>query len=64
MRVAYYEVFRDKEGQHRWRLVADNHEIVAASEPYPTRAHALRGASDAAKVSRDADVEVRDEAEE
>ena len=61
--MAYYEVFRDKEGQFRWRLVANNHEIVAQSEAYPTRAHALRAAGDAAKVSKEAEEEVRDDAE-
>ena len=42
MRAAI-EVFPDAAGQWRWRLVAANHEIVAASEGYTTKAHAVEG---------------------
>ena len=45
--MARYEVFQDSAGGFRWRLVADNGEIVAQSESYPTKAHAARGVKDA-----------------
>lgn len=44
-RVAVFEVWQSKSyWLHRWyfHLKAANGEIVFPSEPYPTRAHALR----------------------
>lgn len=40
-----YEIYRDKRGTWRWRLVAKNQKIVADSaEGYQTRRSALRAA--------------------
>lgn len=44
--MAQFEVFEDKGGEHRWRLRADNGEIVAQSEGYATRPGAVRGVED------------------
>ncbi len=52
--MANYEVFEDKAGEWRWRLVADNGEIVASSEAYTTKEHALRGAETASAAATDA----------
>jgi uncharacterized protein YegP (UPF0339 family) len=52
--VAKYEIYEDSAGAWRWRLVADNGEIVAQSESYPSKDHAQRGADDAANVSEEA----------
>lgn len=41
--TAHFEVFEDKAGEWRWRLVAANGEPVAASEAYTTQAHAEHG---------------------
>jgi uncharacterized protein YegP (UPF0339 family) len=37
-----FEIYKDKNQQYRWRLKGGNGEIVAASEPYTTKAHAQR----------------------
>ena len=42
--VSKIEIFRDKAGQHRWRLRSSNNRIVAASEGYTRRRDAVRGA--------------------
>lgn len=42
--MAKFTFFVDIAGYHRWRLVAGNGEIVAASEGYSSRANAVRSA--------------------
>ncbi|MCK5081086.1 MAG: DUF1508 domain-containing protein [Candidatus Moranbacteria bacterium] len=39
-----FEIFRDRAGEYRWRLIARNGQIVAASEGYTTKYSALRSA--------------------
>ncbi|MFB0557848.1 MAG: YegP family protein [Candidatus Bathyarchaeia archaeon] len=38
-----FEVYRDKEGEHRFRLKAPNAEIILASEGYSSKAMCLNG---------------------
>lgn len=38
------QIYADRARQYRWRLIADNNEIVAISEAYTTKQSALRGA--------------------
>lgn len=40
-----FVIFRDKAGFYRWRLVAENGEIVAASEAYTTKYNAIASAN-------------------
>ena len=40
---AKFEVFRDEDGEHRFRFRAGSGEIVVQSERYPTVAKALGG---------------------
>jgi uncharacterized protein YegP (UPF0339 family) len=54
--MSNYEIYQDNKDQWRWRLRADNGEIVAASEAYTREEDALRGAADAKRVSDEADV--------
>jgi uncharacterized protein len=42
--MAEFRFFIDRAGYHRWRLVAANGEIVAASEGYSSYANAIRSA--------------------
>ena len=44
--MAHFEIFPDASGDHRYRLKADNGEIVASSEGYKTEAAARRGCAD------------------
>jgi uncharacterized protein len=42
--MAKFVIYRDVAGQYRWRLLAGNGEIVAASEAYTTKYNALNSA--------------------
>lgn len=44
MRTPKFQIYRDHAWQWRWRLVAGNGEIVAASEGYVSRYNAERSA--------------------
>lgn len=37
-----FEIYQDVSGQYRWRLIANNGEIVAASEAYTLKYNAIR----------------------
>jgi uncharacterized protein YegP (UPF0339 family) len=51
-----FEVYKDKAGKFRWRLLAANGENVASGEAYETKAAAIKGteavqrAADGAKL--------------
>ena len=39
-----FQLYKDTKGDFRWRLLADNHEVISvSSEGYVARADALRG---------------------
>lgn len=42
--MAKFNIFIDQANYWRWRLIAGNGEIVAASEAYVSRANAVRSA--------------------
>ncbi|MFW5885316.1 MAG: YegP family protein [Patescibacteria group bacterium] len=42
--MSKFEIFRDRAGEYRWRLIAGNGQIVAASEGYTTKYSARRSA--------------------
>ena len=42
--TAKFVIFRDHVGEYRWRLIAGNGQIVAASEGYVTKYGARRSA--------------------
>lgn len=39
-----FQIYRDVAGKYRWRLIAQNGEIVAVSEGYTTKYNATRSA--------------------
>lgn len=42
--AAEFEVYKDKAGEYRWRLQANNNEVVADSnEGYKSKASCLKG---------------------
>lgn len=55
--MAKFFPFQDQAGYWRWRLVAGNGEIVAASEAYVSRANAVRSAKRIKELAAYADVE-------
>ena len=51
-----FEIYKDKRGEWRWRLRADNHEILATGgEGYVKRASCLRGIELVKTLSMEAD---------
>jgi len=38
-----FEVFKDEQGQHRFRLRAENYEIIVQSEAYASKPMCLKG---------------------
>jgi len=40
-----FHIFKDVMGEYRWRLVAGNNQIVAASEGYTTKQSAINSAN-------------------
>jgi len=54
---AQYEVYIDEAGERRWRLRADNGEIIAVSEGYTSLTGALNGIDAVREVAPDAPVE-------
>lgn len=55
--AAEFEVYKDKAGEFRWRLQANNNEIVADSnEGYTSKASALHGIEVVRKIAAEAPV--------
>lgn len=48
-----FEIYKDKKGEYRFRLVASNGENILASEGYKSRASAMNGASSVQKNCAD-----------
>jgi hypothetical protein len=58
MSKATFEVYEDRRGQYRWRLVHDNGNIIADSgEGYATRQKAKQGIESVKRNAPDAEVE-------
>ena len=41
--MAKFEIYKDKKGQFRWRLRADNNQVIASGEGYTTKAGCKNG---------------------
>ena len=54
---AKFVIFNDASGQYRFRLVAPNGEIIAASEAYSTRQACLDGIAAVKKYAPTAKIE-------
>jgi len=55
---AYFQVFKDKAGEYRWRLKAPNHKIIADSgEGYNTEAGCREGIADVKRYVPDARID-------
>jgi hypothetical protein len=61
MSKATFELYVDRAGMHRWRLVHDNGNVLADSgEGYASRQKARQGLESVRKNAPDADVVVHD----
>jgi len=58
---ATFELYVDREGKHRWRLVHDNGNVIADSgEGYASRQKARQGIDSVRRNAPGADVEILD----
>ena len=56
--MAKFQVFKDAAGEFRWRLRADNNEIIADSgEGYVDKSDCLHGIDLVKKLASDAEIE-------
>jgi len=51
-----FEVYKDKSGQYRFRLKANNGQIIATGEAYTTKAACLNGVESVKKNAPEAEV--------
>jgi len=54
---AKFQIFKDKAGEFRFRLKAPNGLIVAASQKYTTKQHALEGVESVKRHAPAANIE-------
>jgi len=55
--MAKFEIYKDKKGQFRWRLRADNNQIIASGEGYTTKAGCKNGIESVKKNAPKAEVD-------
>jgi uncharacterized protein YegP (UPF0339 family) len=41
--MAKFEIYKDKKGEFRWRLRADNNQVIATGEGYASKAGCKNG---------------------
>lgn len=56
-----FEIFKDKAGGYRFRLVAPNNEIIAVSESYTTKQACLKGIEAVKKYAPTAEIVEKEE---
>ena len=56
--MAKFQIFKDEKGEYRWRLRADNYEIIAdSSESYVSKSDCKHGIKLVKQLGQDAEVE-------
>ena len=51
-----FEIYQDKKGEFRWRLRADNNQVIAAGEGYSSKAGCKNGIESVKKNAPKAEV--------
>jgi len=54
--AAKFELYKDKKGEYRWKLLATNGQIIAVGEGYTTKEAAKNGIASVKKNAPAADV--------
>ena len=54
--MAKFEIYKDRAGEFRWRLRADNNEIIAVSEGYTAKAGCKNGIESVKKNAPKAEI--------
>ena len=52
-----FEIFMDAKGEFRWRLKADNNEVIASSEGYTSKASCINGIDSVKENAPKAEIE-------
>ncbi len=55
--MAKFEIYKDKRGEFRWRLRADNNQVIASGEGYASKASCKNGIASVKKNAPKAKVE-------
>lgn len=55
--MAKFEIYKDKRGEFRWRLLADNNQIIASGEGYKSKSGCKNGIESVKKNAKRAKVE-------
>jgi len=55
--MAKFEIYKDKKGQFRWRLLANNNQVIATGEGYTTKAACKNGIASVQKNAPKAKIE-------
>lgn len=55
--MANFEIYKDKRGEFRWRLRADNNQIIASGEGYTSKAGCKNGIESVKKNAPKAKIE-------
>lgn len=54
--MAKFEIYKDKKGEFRWRLRADNNQVIASGEGYSSKAGCKNGINSVKKNAPKAEV--------
>jgi uncharacterized protein YegP (UPF0339 family) len=54
--MAKFEIYQDKKGEFRWRLRADNNQVIASGEGYASKAGCKNGIESVKKNAPKAEV--------
>ncbi len=55
--MAKFEIYKDRKGEFRWRLRADNNQVIASGEGYTTKSSCQNGIESVKKNAPKAKVE-------
>jgi uncharacterized protein YegP (UPF0339 family) len=55
--MAKFEIYKDKRGEFRWRLRADNNQVIASGEGYSSKAGCKNGIESVRKNAPKAKIE-------
>jgi uncharacterized protein YegP (UPF0339 family) len=54
--MAKFEIYQDKKGQFRWRLLANNNQVIATGEGYTSKASCKNGIESVRKNAPKAEI--------
>ena len=55
--MAKFEIYKDKKGQFRWRLLANNNQVIASGEGYTSKAACKNGIESVRKNAPKAEID-------